>query len=180
MEGLAMRTRIATLLRRLGHDTAGVAALEFALVALPAFTIMFGTLEFGLLTFENAVVEGATREAARTVRTGAAQISADPNGTFKQAFCNNLFGAYDCAGFSFDVRNFTDFPNLVLPAVTFDQNGKANNVVFQPGGAGTVTTVRVIHQHVFVTPLIGTLMGAGASNTLPVISTAVFKTEPYQ
>ncbi len=175
-----MLAAIATLLRKLSRDTHGVAAIEFALVALPVFTILFGTLEFGMMTFETSIVEGATREAARKVRTGAAQISADPTGTFKQAFCANLFGAYDCTTFSFDVRNFSDFTTIVLPAPQFDQNGNVTNTVFQPGGAGTVTTVRVIHQHVFATPLIGTLMGGGANNSIPLTSTAVFKTEPYQ
>lgn len=175
-----MLSVIATLLRKLSHDTHGATALELALVALPAFMLMFGTIEFGMMIFETSVVEGATREAARKVRTGAAQNSADPSGTFKQAFCANLFGAYDCASFAFDVRTFADFPNIALPAIQFDANGKATNVVFQPGGAGTVITVRVVHQHVFATPMIGTLMGAGASNSIAVTSTAVFKTEPYQ
>ncbi|TAN61922.1 MAG: pilus assembly protein [Magnetospirillum sp.] len=142
--------------------------------------ILFGTIEIGMMIFESSIVEGATREAARKVRTGAVQISADPNGTFQQTFCNNLFGIFDCSTFSFDVRTFSDFPAINLPAVQFDQNGNASNVVFQPGGAGTVTTVRVIHQHVFATPLVGTMMGAGASNSIPVTATAVFKTEPYQ
>ena len=175
-----MLTAIITVLRRLCRDAKGATTLEFALVAIPTFMLLFGTLEFGIMIFESSIVEGATREAARKVRTGQAQISADAAGTFKTAFCTALFGAFDCTTFSFDVRNFADFPNIVLPSVTFDANGMANNVVFQPGGAGTVTTVRVIHQHVFATPLIGTLMGAGANNSIPITSTAVFKTEPYQ
>lgn len=175
-----MPTMLATLYHRLKRDRAGVAALEFALVALPVCMILFGTIEIGMMIFESSIVEGATREAARQVRTGAAQISADPSGTFSQAFCTNLFGVYDCATFSFDVRNFSDFTTIVLPTVQFDQNGNATNVVFQPGGPGTVTTVRVIHQYVFATPLIGTMMGAGAGNSIPLTSTAVFKTEPYQ
>jgi Flp pilus assembly protein TadG len=175
-----MLTAIVTMFRRLGRDAKGATTLEFALVAIPTFMLLFGTLEFGILIFESSVVEGATRAAARKVRTGEAQISADANGTFKTAFCANLFNAFDCSTFRYDVRNFADFPNIVLPPITFDANGMANNVVFQPGGAGTVTTVRVIHQHVFATPLIGSLMGAGTSNSIPVTSTAVFKTEPYQ
>ncbi|MBV5325867.1 MAG: pilus assembly protein, partial [Rhodospirillaceae bacterium] len=149
-----MLAAIIAALHKFHRDARGATSLEFALVAIPTFMLLFGTLEFGLMIFESSIVEGATREAARKVRTGAAQISVDPTGTFKTAFCANLFSAYDCSTFSFDVRNFADFPNIVLPAVTFNQAGMANNVVFQPGGAGTVTTVRVIHQHVFATPLI--------------------------
>jgi Flp pilus assembly protein TadG len=166
--------------RKLGRDTRGTTTIEFALAAIPTFMILFGTIEIGMMIFEEAVVEGATREAARKVRTGSVQASADPMGAFKQTFCANLFGVYDCNTFSFDVRTFSDFATISLPAIQYDAGGAPTNVVFQPGGAGTVTTVRVAHQYVFATPLVGSMMGTGASNSLPIVATAVFKTEPYQ
>lgn len=169
-----------SLLQRLIRDRKGATMIEFALVALPAFMLMLGMIEIGLMTLDRSVVEGATREAARKLRTGAAQTSADPLGSFQQTFCANLFKVYDCSTFSYDVRTFADFPSISLPTVTYDQNGAPNNVVFQPGGAGTVTTVRAIHRHTFGTPLVGSIMGGGSSNSVPITSTAVFKTEPYQ
>ncbi|WP_245651308.1 TadE family protein [Paramagnetospirillum marisnigri] len=154
--------------------------VEFALVALPAFMLMLGMVEIGLMTLDRSVVEGATREAARRIRTGAAQVSGDAMGTFRTTFCANLFNLYDCDGFRFDVRTFPSFDAISLPTVQFDAAGMPSNTVFQPGGAGTVTTVRVIHRHNFGTPLVGSIMGGGASNSVPVTATAVFKTEPYQ
>ncbi len=169
-----------SLFHRVGRDTKGSTAIEFALAAVPTFMILFGTIEIGMMIFEEAVVEGATREAARKIRTGSVQASADPLAAFKQTFCDNLFGVYDCSTFSFDVRTFSDFATISLPAIQYDAAGIPSNVVFQPGGAGTVTTVRVAHQYVFATPLVGTMMGTGVSNSLPIVATAVFKTEPYQ
>jgi Flp pilus assembly protein TadG len=153
--------------------------LEYSILLLPALMILFGIFEMGMVIFASSVVEGATRDAARRLRTGQAQISLDPSGTFRQAFCASLFGLYDCNSFTFDVRSFADFTTITLPAPQFDAQGNVSNAQFTPGGAGTVTTVRVIYRHVFATPLIGSLMGAGTSNSLPVIATAVFKTEPY-
>lgn len=171
---------MSRLLRRWLADHRGVAALEFALVALPFLMVTFGTLEIGLLMFKTSIMEGATRDAARQVRTGAAQTSANPLVDFQTAFCNGLFGMYDCATFYFDVRNFASFTAIALPAITFDANGIPNNVVFQPGGPGTVSTVRVLTNHVFATPLIGSIMGSAGNNTLVVSSTTVLKAEPYQ
>jgi Flp pilus assembly protein TadG len=171
---------VSRLLNRLRRDRRGNTGLELAVVAVPVLMILFGTIEIGMMICESAVVEGATREAARKVRTGAAQTSANPIATFTQAFCAALSGPYDCASFSYDVRTFSDFTTIALPAVTYDQTGKPTNAVFQPGAAGSVVTVRVIHQHSFATPLIGIAMGAGTSNSIPIIATAVFKTEPYQ
>ncbi|EME68662.1 Flp pilus assembly protein TadG [Paramagnetospirillum caucaseum] len=153
--------------------------LEYSILLLPALMILFGIFEMGMVIFENSVVEGATRDAARRLRTGQAQTSVDPAANFRQAFCASLFSLYNCASFTFDVRSFGDFTAIALPAPQFDAQGNVSNAQFTPGGAGTITTVRVIYRHVFATPLIGSLMGAGTGNTLAVTATAVFKTEPY-
>lgn len=168
-------------LRRLSRwrDRRGATTLEYSILLLPALMILLGIFEMGMLIFENSVVEGATRDAARRLRTGQAQTAADPAGTFRQAFCASLFGLYDCGSFTFDVRSFPDFTAIVLPAPQFDAQGNVANAQFTPGGAATVTTVRVIYRHVFAMPLIGSLMGAGTGNAVPVIATAVFRTEPY-
>ncbi len=168
--------------RKLGvlrRDRRGSVMLEYSILLLPALMILFGIFEMGMVIFENSVVEGATRDAARRLRTGQAQTSADPAATFRQTFCASLFSLYNCSSFSFDVRSFADFTAIALPTPQFDAQGNVSNAQFTPGGAGTITTVRVIYRHVFSTPLIGSLMGADAGNTLAVIATAVFKTEPY-
>ena len=161
------------------RDRRGSVTLEYSILLLPALMILFGTFEMGMVIFENSVVEGATRDAARRLRTGQAQTSADPAAAFRQAFCTSLFSLYNCSSFTFDVRSFADFTAISLPAPQFDAQGNVSNAQFTPGGAGTITTVRVIYRHVFATPLIGSLMGAGTGNSLAVTATAVFKTEPY-
>jgi len=162
------------------RDCSGIAALEFGLVALPFFTILFGTIEIGLLLLKISILEGATRDAARAVRTGAVQTSANPMGLFTQTLCAGLFNLYDCSTFYVDVRTFSDFTTITLPVPVFDANGNPTNLAFQPGGAGTVETARVVHNHQFITPLIGSLMGVSGGNAITIMSTAVFKTEPYQ
>ncbi|CUW38436.1 Putative TadE-like protein [Magnetospirillum sp. XM-1] len=169
-------------LHRIGNlrrDQRGSVMLEYSVLLLPALMILFGIFEMGLVLLETSVVEGATRDAARRLRTGQAQTSGDPAGAFRQAFCASLFSLYKCSSFTFDVRSFPDFTAITLPAPQFDAQGNVANAQFTPGGAGTIMTVRVIYRHVFATPLIGTLMGAGTGNTLPVTATAVFKSEPY-
>jgi Flp pilus assembly protein TadG len=78
-----MPRSVFTILRDLGPNSDGAVLIEFALGAVPCVTILFGIFEVGLMIVEGSVVEGATREAARKVRTGAVQSSADPVGTFK-------------------------------------------------------------------------------------------------
>ncbi|MBX9633588.1 MAG: pilus assembly protein, partial [Magnetospirillum sp.] len=135
--------------------------------------------ETGYVAFKSAVMEGATREAARQVRTGIVQTAADAATRFRSEFCPNLVGLFPCTEFYFDVRTFADFNAIALPAVTYDVSGVPTNIVFAPGGANSVISVRVIHVHHVITPLLGQLMG-GASATLPLLSTAVMRTEPYE
>jgi Flp pilus assembly protein TadG len=59
-------------LRRFGRAREGVTALEFALVAVPFLTIMFAILETGYVFFLAILIEGATADASRQIRTGAA------------------------------------------------------------------------------------------------------------
>jgi len=83
-----------------------------------------------------------------------------------------------CANFYFDVRSFGDFTQIALPTITFDSSGKPSNASFAPGGSGSVMTVRVYYNYPFMTPIIGNLMG-GTSNTVLLVSTAVFQAEPF-
>jgi Flp pilus assembly protein TadG len=163
---------------RILRDCRGTAAIEFAVIAMPLFIMILGMIETGLLAFTSAVTEAATREAARQVRTGNVQNASDAFASFRAEFCKNLPASFACGTFYFDVRTFPEFANVSLPAVSLDANGVPQGLQFAPGGANAVVSVRVIHPYHFITPLIGHLMG-GASSTVPLISTAVMRTEPF-
>lgn len=163
---------------RILKDGKGAAALEFAVIALPLFIMIAGMIETGVLAFTSAVTEAATREAARQVRTGNVQNATDAMARFRTEFCQGLPATFNCGSFYFDVRTFPEFASISLPPVSFDANGVPQGLQFVPGGANAVVAVRVIHAYRFLTPLIGELMG-GASSTVPLISTAVMRTEPF-
>lgn len=163
---------------RVLKDRRGAAAIEFAVIALPLFLMVAGTIETGVLAFTSAVTEAATREAARQVRTGNVQNAADALARFRTEFCQGLPATFDCAGFYFDVRTFSEFAAVSLPPLTYDADGVPQGLQFAPGGANSVVAVRVIHPYRYLTPLVGQVMGGGAA-TVPLISTAVMRTEPF-
>ena len=171
--------RAPSLLQALLSDRRGAAAMEFAIVALPLFLMLAGTIETGVLAFTSAVMEAATREAARQVRTGVVQSASDAAQRFRAEFCPQLPPTFACDSFYFDVRTFSEFAGITLPPVTLDAAGVPQGLQFSPGGANAVVTVRVIHPYRFMTPLIGQAM-TGGQGAVPVISTAVMRTEPFQ
>jgi Flp pilus assembly protein TadG len=66
------RLALRTCARKLARDKEGVTAIEFALVALPFFTVVFAILELGLAFIVNRMVDNAVIEASRMIRTGQA------------------------------------------------------------------------------------------------------------
>ena len=65
-------------IRRSRRDDRGAAAIEFALVALPFVTLVFGAVDFGWAVNNDVLVNSAAREAARegSLNPNAAAIEA--------------------------------------------------------------------------------------------------------
>lgn len=57
-------------LGRLGTDTRGIAAIDFAILAIPLFLLIMGGIEFGFMMFNRARLGGELQQAARMATTG--------------------------------------------------------------------------------------------------------------
>jgi Flp pilus assembly protein TadG len=152
----------------------GSVALEFAAVAAPFFLLLSGTVELGLLAVNGAILDGATREAARQIRTGQAQASDDPVSIFRNRLCQEVAGMVDCDRITFDVRSFPNFSSVSVPPL-YDQEGNLQPTSFQPGDASEVVIVRTTMRWSFVTPLLSQVVGAGRNLT----ASFVFRNEPF-
>lgn len=69
-------------IRRSRRDERGAAALEFALVALPFLTLVFGAVDFGWAINRDVLVNNAAREGAR-------EGSLNPNAAAVQAVASS-------------------------------------------------------------------------------------------
>ncbi|MGF1629618.1 MAG: TadE/TadG family type IV pilus assembly protein [Kiloniellaceae bacterium] len=159
------------------RDERGNAMLEFALVAPPFILLLVGTLEVSVMFFTGAVIEGATKESARQIRTGQIQGSADPLVAFQEELCSSLMGIIDCTKVVFNVQTFSSFSDVSMP-IEFDEDGEIINTGFAPGGSSAVTVVRAMYRWKFSTPLIDKAMPSGPGGHL-LISTVAFQNEPY-
>ena len=184
--GVAGLRRCAQVpLRALAHlagtplvrDQNGNVLIEFALVT-PLFVLLIvGTLEVSVMFFTSSVIEGATVEAARQIRTGQVQESGDPMTTFQNQLCDSLFNVIDCSKVKFNVQTFSSFGEVSMP-IEIDEDGEIVNNGFSPGDSGAVTVVRSLYRWKFMTPLISNLMPAGLGGHL-IVSTVAFQNEPY-
>ncbi len=167
------RRRVDELLR----DERGSAVIEFALVGPPFILLLVGTLEIALMFFTSTVIEGATKEAARQIRTGQIQTEADPLVAFQAELCDALVNVIDCSDVIFNVQTFASFGEVSMP-IELDEDGEIINTGFTPGGSSEITVVRAMYRWNFITPLISELIPAGLGGNL-IVSTVAFQNEPY-
>lgn len=62
-----MFARFHWLLERIQHRNSGSAAVEFALIAVPVFLLLFGTIEFARLYWTSSVLNDTAAIAARCI-----------------------------------------------------------------------------------------------------------------
>ncbi len=101
-----MKLMYQMLLRRIQHSFSalganrrGAAALEFAIVAVPFFILLLGTMEVGYDVFVQAALSNAVNVAARSVQVGTAQASATGRAEASwvtSAVCPALGGLLNC------------------------------------------------------------------------------------
>ncbi|QLQ12786.1 MAG: pilus assembly protein [Brevundimonas sp.] len=171
--------RTSKLRRRLVRNQDGSAAVEFALVALPFCFMIFAILELGLVFVLDSVLENATIETGRLVRTGQAQASSMDAAGFKSALCDrmSIFAGPCSTQVQVDVREMPDFATVAPDPM---QAGSFNSALltYGNGSAGSLMLVRVWYRH----PLMTTFLSQGLSRmddgTAMLTATTAFRNEP--
>ncbi len=82
------------------RSASGAAALEFALVALPFFALLFATLEIGLFYFYSNQLQMAAEIASRELLTGSLASGTTVQKFIDEKLCQNgglLNGLLDCS-----------------------------------------------------------------------------------
>jgi Flp pilus assembly protein TadG len=176
--------RLVRLLRRwlVTLDDCGAAAIEFGIVGASFVLMMLASFEFGYMLFVQSVLDNAARDAARLVRTGQAQESANAQTTFQTLLCNEVGSLIGCGNILYQALVFNDWTSAqtsVNNGVTRNpQTGALQSAGFSAGTAGQIMVVTVTYNYPFITPWIGGLLGNG-TNSAFLQSTVVFQNEPY-
>lgn len=166
--------------RDFAHDIRAVAAIEFALIAVPFVALLFAIIETALVFFGGQTLETAVANAARQIRTGQAQQNGVSAEEFKQMICQDVGVLFDCGSkMHVDVRTFADFDSVDVTQ-PFDEDGDLkDDFEYDPGGSGEIVIVRVFYEW----PILGSLFGLSLAN-MPngnhlLASTSAFRNEPF-
>lgn len=162
----------------------GSTAIEFALLVIPYLLLCVAIIEMSIMFASASLLEGATGQASRMLRTGQIQqASADPvqqEQMFRDALCDFAVVMIDCDDIQLEVQNMGSFSNFAnfTPRFTADGNLESNG--FTAGGANDVMLIRTAYRYTLMTPFIGHLLGEGGTNSRLFVSTIVLQTEPYE
>lgn len=168
-----------TATSRFGRDSRGATAVEFGLVALPFVATLFALIETGLLIFAGQVLETATGDAARLIRTGQTQQANQTKAEFREIVCDRAGGLFDCDSLQIEVQTFSTFDEVEFSEPTAGGGGLREDLPYSPGGAGEIVIVRAYYQW----PVFVRLLGHDLTNTSNgkhlLVATTAFRNEPF-
>jgi len=162
------RNRCASFVK----DRRGATAVEFALVAAPFIGLLAALIQTFLVFFAQQLLESVVQQSSRQILTGQVQSQQMTAAQFQTVVCNQVAILFNCSGLMVDVQVASSWSSATTsaPTLTYDAQGKVNNLQFNPGTASDIVVVRVMYQWpIFMFSSQGSQM---------LMATAAFQNEP--
>jgi len=184
LDRLPMRGPLASAkarMRALARDERGVTAIEFGVLALPFFTVIFAILQTAIMFLASQVLDSALEDASRKVRTGeAASYSIDQ---FRTLMCDSTYNLIDCSQIQLKSEVISGFANVVstvpqscdLTSCTWTANRQA----FDPGSCRSVVQVSAYYRYPLLVVLPYFNLKNQPDNYRLLGAIRVFRNEPY-
>lgn len=173
------RRRSASLIT----DRSGVAAIEFAMIGLPFVLLLMAVFEAGLVTLAQQSLDDGLDRAARQIFTGRFQEAANgttPTSRLKRIICNGVVYV-SCDNLAVEVTTSTSFSGRSASDPYDPATGEVARDFgsrFQCPTGNEIVTVRAAAVVPRFFSLISLARKVSSGGQL-VVSTAVFRAEPY-
>ncbi|MGJ8527495.1 TadE/TadG family type IV pilus assembly protein [Maritalea sp.] len=155
----------------------GVTAIEFALLALPFFSLIGIILETGIYLLISQVFDSAVDDASRLIMIGDAAASNYSPETFKDRICDHTFGLIDCPLIKLRVRHIASF-SVADTSPPVDSDG--NWILPESFQAGKPSKVMLVEAYYKWDTFLGLDFGfAKYGNSVVLSSARVFMNEPF-
>jgi Flp pilus assembly protein TadG len=192
------RAKLGTKIVRFAADERGTTAIEFAMIALPFFTIIFAIISNGLVFFIYSSIERGVWEASRDLRTGLLQLQlqgyagnpADLKDKFKQKLCSRMpeMIKNDCdANMRVIVQSYgTNYGSITTPSCTATSGNTTTltpqaTTAFDAGSDNDIVMVTGCYKWDFAKNLPIVKMNSGLSDgSFVFMSSATFRNEPFR
>ncbi len=174
--------RRTSLLARFRENRRGTVAIEFAMIALPFFLLIFAIIEVVLSFMAQEVMANATDDIARQLRTGELRAANVSGNQLRDRLCARLFlPEAGCPNLVVDLQSYASFATVPI-TIPLTPGGDVNATGFRNsvGGTGTINQLRVFYRWPILTNLMRDRIDSihGTGRTL-LFSTTTWKNEPF-
>ncbi len=172
-------SRIAT--RMHAKRKAGSAAIECAFVAPVFFLFLMATIEVGIMFMADIVLQNATSDAARQIRTGQVVLSGMTQDGFRNLICSQIDPLLKCdSNLQIDVETFPSFGAVTMtPPIRPDGTLDPSLKNWAPGNVCSIVLVRSFYTWTVATPLLTPFLINMSNNQHLLSAAAAFRSEPY-
>ncbi|ACT57045.1 pilus assembly protein [Candidatus Liberibacter asiaticus] len=192
-----MRKKLLQGIRRSILIREGAVAIEFAILVMPYFMLVFAILEISLSFTAGQLFESAAYDVARKIRTGEISSKNTHSLTeFRRVFCNDLRVLFNCSeneigrpyDLYLDVKQIKSLQEITETVPRKDKSDSSSeiddrNFSFHPGGPSTYNVLRAYYHWPLFTDLmrqyISSVKHPGKKGDFLLSSIVVFKNEPF-
>lgn len=191
------RRSMKGLFRRFFHRREGATVIEFALLSIPFFMIVFASLETFVAFSAEQILANATDTMARKIRTG--EITSDPTkgsykteAQFRKAFCDEIAILMPCSASELatpnklflDVRSFSKFADIPTTIPLSGSDLDTSAFKYAPGGKKSINIVRAYYRWDIATDLVRPYISSiktsdSSKQNYLMVATAVIQNEDY-
>ena len=174
--------RLAAKIRALkARGRSGSAAIEFAFVAPIFLVFLMGTMEAGIVLLGNFVLQNATNDAARQIRTGQVATNGTTQAQFRTLVCTGISPLLNCdSNLQIDVQTFTNFGTAsITNPITAGGTLDPSLTHWSPGTVCSVVLVRTFYTWQIATPLLTPFLVNLSPDKRLLTAAAAFRNEPY-
>ena len=171
-----------TLLARFRRDRRGSVAVEYAILALPFFLLVFAIIETGVRFSAQQLLANTTDTIARQFRTGQLVAEELTTDQVRNTICDKLeiMVATGCPDLFVDLQHYDTFADVptVLP-LKADGDVNASGFKVDPGGKLTINQLRVFYRWPVMTDVMRSRLSSMPNGKTLLYSTVTWQNEPY-
>lgn len=161
------------------RDRRGVAAIEFAMLALPFFATIFAILETSLVFVGELTLDQSVDRVARKIRTGELTKAEPSVEDFRKDICSGVSFLMDCDKLMIDLKVYDQFSDLPPPSPILSGDVNTADFGYELGGPEEITALRVYYKWPIHTDIMRRYLSSMNDGSHLLFSMAAFRTEPF-
>jgi Flp pilus assembly protein TadG len=178
--------------RRFARGDRGATAIEFGILALPFFSLIYAIMETSIVFLSGQILDSAVQDASRRIRTGQAQAGSWTPERFRTEICDGLYGMFDCteAGDRLKIRVsvVTNFSSATVTppidaacATSGDPDDCDWTIVedYSPGVGSDIVLIQAYYKWPTFVNLPGFNLATQADGSRLLSGVRVFRNEPF-